>query len=105
MLGFRWLAFSCLVWAAFAWPTWWLDRTGMALLGAAFVALALGPRVVTARAAEGLGLGDLPTAGPDDAPFGVADIVARINAAAGTAPARQGWGEGVTPSPPDLHEA
>lgn len=76
----------------------------MALLGAAFVALALGPRVIGARAAQGFELDAGQTADLTDAPFGVNDIVARINAAADAAPARQGWGEGVTGSPPDLRE-
>ena len=39
----RLLAFSFFVWAAFDWPTWLLDRAGLAALGFAFLALALAP--------------------------------------------------------------
>lgn len=97
MLGFRWLAFSCLVWAAFAWPTWLLDREGVALLGAAFVALALGPRVVSVRPSEPGGLPGFPPLVPDDADVQIADLVARVNGATRSDEAQQGWGAGVDP--------
>lgn len=38
----RLAAFSCFVWAAFAWPTWGIDRAGLAALGFAFLALTVG---------------------------------------------------------------
>ena len=40
----RGLAFALLVSAALDWPTWWLDRAGVALVGLAFAALALPPQ-------------------------------------------------------------
>lgn len=37
-----WVSFSLLTAAAFSWPLPWADRAGTALLGAAFLALAVG---------------------------------------------------------------
>lgn len=41
MAGARAFAFGFLVWAAFDGPTWWLDRAGVALIGAAFAVVAV----------------------------------------------------------------
>lgn len=38
----RLIAFSMFTAAAFSWPLPWIDRAGVALLGAAFLALAVG---------------------------------------------------------------
>lgn len=41
----RGIAFAFLAWSAFDLPAWHLDRLGVALLGLAFAALAVGQRV------------------------------------------------------------
>lgn len=41
---FRYLAFAFLAAAAVDWPTWLLDRAGVALVGVGLLALALPPR-------------------------------------------------------------
>jgi hypothetical protein len=52
MAGARALAFGFLVWAAFDWPSWWLDRAGVALVGAAFAVVAVCAAVDAAIAAS-----------------------------------------------------
>lgn len=47
----RLAAFSLFVSAAFGWPLWFVDRTGLALLGFGFMALAVGAGRARARGA------------------------------------------------------
>jgi hypothetical protein len=98
MIGARALAASCFVWAAFDLPTWGLDRAGVALLGLAFVALALAPRARRAPAPPMLELPGFPPAVPDDADVQIADLVARVQAASSPPTTGPTWGAGVQPT-------
>lgn len=72
------VAAALLAWAAFDLPTWVIDRTGLALLALAFVALDVGATAAGARRALQPAATLPPALEPDEAEGVVLDFLERI---------------------------